>query len=362
MAALQDILGWRNISESVVKVETGIPDRLPPAFSTVKEDVSGELTTWVTLRGQRQLARRGEYASPSRARSMRPIGEESARCLHFPEHVEVRHELQMRLRQHDDLLAQKMLREELARWGADHRQLFDNTRIAVKGMMLSKGKVWFDADGSVLPTSSGADFTIDYAIPAANQNQLDGIIDQGWDDPDAPVIQHIENIRVRNIRATGRVPKHAFYGKNVARYLFQNNTLQAYWKFNSKIYEAFQATPGLVPNGFAGLDWHPMADAFFDDANDDPQAYWDDDQVTFTPEITKNVYTLYEGSILAPVRGAPTIEADLLGGVTNFQEVFGMGGYAVPQVDPVGLKLVMFDTFIPVWKNGEDMFLADTVF
>ena len=55
MPGLQDILGWRNISESIQKVETGIPNRLPPQFTSVKEQVSGDRTTWVTFRGQRQI-------------------------------------------------------------------------------------------------------------------------------------------------------------------------------------------------------------------------------------------------------------------------------------------------------------------
>ena len=362
MAAIQDILSWRNISESIVKVETGIPDRLPPAFSTVKEQVSGDRTTWVTFRGQRQLARRGEYATPSKSRTRRPIGEQSATCLHFPEHIKIQHELHLRLRNPNDLLAQKMARDLLARAGADHRTLFDNTRIAVTTLMLSLGYCYFDEDGTVLPSSSGAGLTLDYGIGANNRNQLNGIIDTSWDNPTAPIIQHITNIKIKNRQNTGRETKHAFYGKNIANYLFTNNTLKTYWQFNSKMYESFAADPGMIPKGFAGLEWHPMGDTFFDDSTDTVQQIWDNDQVTFTPEIDRNVYTLFEGSLVAPVYGAPTISGDLLGAVSNFQEVFGMGGYCVPEVDPVGLKYVMFDTFIPVWKNELDMFIADVAF
>ncbi len=363
MPGIQDILAWRNISESIQKVETGIPNRLPPQFTSVKEQVNGDRTTWVTFRGQRQVARRTEYGAPSRTRTMRPIGEQSAICLHFNENIKIQSELHMRLRNPNDLLAQVMAQKELARHGADHRTLFDNTRVAVTTMMLSKGYVWFDEDGSVLPSSSGAGLTFDYAIGAANRDQLGGIIDIGWDDPDAPIAQQIENVAVKMRQNTGRILKNAFYGKNVAQNLFQNNTLKPYWVYNSKMYESFAATPGRVPQGFAGLDWHFMGDTFFDDATETVQPMWDDDQVTFTPEIDRNVYTLFEGSITAPVYGAPTIGGDLLGTCNgNFQEIYGMGGYCVPEVDPVGLKYVMFDTFVPVWKNELDLFIADTVF
>ena len=55
---------------------------------------------------------------------------------------------------------------------------------------------------SVLPNSTGADLTFDYGIGANNRDQLNGIIDIGWDDPDAPVAQQISNIAVRMRQTT----------------------------------------------------------------------------------------------------------------------------------------------------------------
>lgn len=360
MASILDILGWRNISTAVQKVETGIPNRLPPVFNTLKEDVLGDRTTYVTFRGQRQLARRVEYGAPSRPRTLRPVGEQSVTLIHFAEHIKVRQELLLRLRNPNDLLAQNMAQLEIARHAADHRTLFDNTRTAAQTFMLSTGRVWFDAAGNVLPNATGATLTIDYGIPAGNRNQLGGIIDTTWTNPAAPVIQHLTNVGVQMRRNTGRVLKHAFYGKNVANYLFTNTTLGKYWQFNSKMYDAFAASPGTIPDGFAGLTWHPMGDVFFDDQNGTTQGYWDDDQVTFTPEIDRNVYTLYEGSMTVPK--AYGVHPDIVGAAGDFEIVYGIGGYAVPELDPPGAKEVYFDTFLPAWKNELDMFIADTTF
>lgn len=361
MASILDILAWRNISTAVQKVETGIPNRLPPAFNTLTEQVLGDRTTYVTFYGQRQTARRGEYGGQSRARTLRPLGEQSVALLHFPEHIKIRQELMLRLRNPSDLLAQQLAQQEIARHGADFRTLFDNTRVACQTLLLSKGKLWFDASGNVLNTSSGAAVTVDYGVPANNLNQLNGIISASWATASTPIIQNLENVRIQMKKNTGRDLKHVFYGKNIANYLFTNDTLKTYWQFNSAMYDSFKASPGRVPKGFADLEWHFMGDTFYATTNEAPTDttadLWDADTVTFTPEIDRNVYTLYEGSVTVPTRFQ--IAAGAEAALADYEIVYGMGGYAVEEYDPVGIKEVYFDTMLPHWKNPYDLFIAD---
>ena len=370
MASLLDILAWRNISTAVQKVETGITDRLLPAFKSQTEDVLGDFTTYITFYGQRAVAKRVAYGSPSRARSQRPMGEESVRLLHFAEHIQIEQELLLRLRQTGDLLAQQKAQEIIARAGADFRQVFDNTRLAVITFLLATGKCYFDSNDNVLPTSSGADSTktIDLSIHANNLNQLNGIIDVTWSNAAAAIIQHIENIRVQMRKNTGRALKYAFYGKDVANYMFQNNTLKAYWQYNATMYDAFKANPARVPNGFADIEWVYMGDTFYDDASGTTQTIWPSDAVVFTPEIDRNFYTLYEGSILVPKSYG--IAGDVVSSMSNFDIAYGMTGYALPQIEPPGAKAVYVDTFMPAFKtarvnNGStagDLFIADIAF
>ncbi len=362
MAAISDILAWRNISTAVQKVETGIPNRLPAVFNTLTEKVLGDLTTYITFYGQRQMAKRAEYGAPSRAAAQKQVGEQSVKLLHFSEHILIQMELLLRLRQPNDLLAQTKAQELIGRAGADFRQRFDNTRIGVQTIMLASGIVYFDAGGNILPTSAGSTFSLDYKIPASNQNQLAGIITTSWADPSANVIQHIENVRVQMRRNTGRVLKCAFYGKNVAAYLFNNLTIGKFWQYNPQMFKAFEAMPQTIPNGFAGLDWYPMGDTFYEDQNGTVQTPWGNDAVSFTPEITRNNYTLYEGSVLVPNYGAPLVERDLLGAVNGDEILYGMGGYTVREVDPVGYKEIFVDTMLPWWKQPLELFQATVAF
>jgi hypothetical protein len=362
MASLLDILAWRNISTAVQKVETGIPNRLPSQFFSVKENVLGDRTTYVTFYGQRQTARRGEYGSQSRARTLKQIGEQSVTLLHFPEHVKIRQELLLRLRNPNDLLAQQIAQQEIARHGRDFRQLFDNTRLACINSMLANGKIWFDVSGNVLPTSSGASLTVDYGVGANNLNQLNGNLTVGWQNyATANIIQDIENVRVQMKQNTGRDLKHAFYGKNVPAFLYNNSLANKnYFAFNPTMYQAFQSAPGTIPNGTFGLEWHRMSDVFFEDSSGTVQAQFPGDQVVFTPEIDSNTYTLYEGSIAVPRKLG--VETSMDAALGEIDLVYGIGGYAVLEADPVGVKQVYFDTMIPHWKNPLDLFIADVTF
>lgn len=358
MASLLDIMSWRNISESIQKTESGIPNPLPPVFTNLKEDVMGDRTTYLTFYGQRSTAKRVEYGSPSKVRTLKQVGEQTVALLHFAEHIKFRQELQnLIIRNPNSLDVQRMAQQEIARHTRDFKTLFDNTRIACMMSMLANGKIWIDSSGNILPSSSGTSTTIDFGIPAGNQNQVSGIIGASWATTTTAIIQHIEDIKVKARRATGRELKHAFYGQNIANYIFTNATMKSYWGFNSSIYGQFQSSPGSVPNGFAGLQWHPMASGFYDDSTDTTQGFFGVDQVTFTPEIDRNVYTLFEGSMAVPK--AFGISPTALDGMGNFETVYGMGGYAVPEVDPVGIKQVNFDTFLPMWKVPNDMYICD---
>lgn len=361
MASILDILSWRNISTAVQKVEPGIPDPMPSEFSTLTESVLGDRTTYVTFYGQRQTAKRGEYGAPSKARTLKQIGEQSVTLLHFPEHIKIRQELMLRLRNPNDLLAQQLAQQEIARHGLDFRQLFENTRIAAKILLVSKGKLWFDGPGNILPSSSGATLTVDYGIGANNQNQLNGIIDVSWANAAADIVQHIENVKIQMRRNTGSELEHAFYGANVANYVYKNTTAKAYFQYNPALFQSFQQTPGTIPNGTFGIKyWHRMGDSFMEDADGTVQALFGANQVTFAPAITRNKYTLYEGSIAVPKKYG--IHPDVSSAVADVEVVYGMGGYAVPEIDPVGIKEVYFDTMLPHWKTPLDLFLATVAF
>lgn len=359
-ASLEALFSYRNISKAFEKVKTGIPDVLPSAFSTIKEQVYGNETTATTFYGERRLVKRIEYGSPTIAMSKRPIGQQSIILSQFGGHIKFEQELLLRLRGFSDLLAMEKAKDVIARGVADHKKRFENNRIAHMIHMLSFGALWYSSAGALQTSSSGAVATQDFGVPAGNQNQVSGIVDASWATTTTNIFMHFEGIKQRAAQLTGFPLKHAFYGKNIPQYIYKNDSLKHYFQFNPTYYQALANNPGVIPNGFMDLEWHPMRDAHYYDDDDTVVNPWDADRLTLTPEITEDVYTLYEGSILVPksIGIQPNIDAAL----GNAELLYGMGGYTVMTNDPFSIKCPMIDTMSPWWKNGNTMFIVDTAF
>lgn len=361
MASIQDIFAFRNISEAIESVKTGIPDRLPPGFSTIKENVLGNETTYHTFYGERRLVARTEYGAPSRATSQRPIGQKPVILASFSSHLLIEQELLLRLRQPSDVMAQDRAKEIIATAARNHKTRYENNRIAHQTQMLGKGTYWYDAAGNLLPSSSGATVTVDMGIPAANKNQLGGIIDTSWANPAADIFQQIEKIKKKRIQLTGRTVDECYYGINIPGYIYKNNSFRQYFQFNDKYYSAFASNSGVIPEGFMGIkNWYPMRDTFYENEDGTIVQAWSDDLCTFAPFLDKNVYTLFEGSVICPTDMGISQSVD--GNFTNSKIAYGMGGYSLYLVDPIGVKIVLFDNMMPTWKNPNDLDIATVAF
>lgn len=358
MANVLDLFAYRNISKAIESVKTGIPNALIPAFANVKEDVLGIETTFHTLYGQRKLVRRTEYAAPAPQYTQQKVGAKGVILGSFSGHVKIEQELILRLRQINDVMAQDKAREFIARAAKDHVQRFSNNRIAHQTQLLNKGIFWYDATGKLLQSSSGAVVTVDMGIPAGHLNQLGGIIAASWATTTTDIFLHVERIKRDAVQATGRPLKHAFYGLNIPGYIYKNDSFKHYFQHNPQFYSAFAMNPGSIPNGFMGLDWHPMRDTFYEQEDDTITQLWDVDTVTFTPEITEDVYTHFDGSVLVPTTiGIGTSIEEM---VATTKLVHGIYGFALFEATSslVG-KLIYGDNMIPMWKNPLDIWIAD---
>jgi hypothetical protein len=360
MATLEELFSYRNISKTIEAVKTGIPNPLPAAFMSIKEGVIGNETTFHTKYGERRIVSRSEYAAPSKAVSKKKIGQKPLILTSFKNNILVEPQEYVRLRQMAEFapqIAKKDANEFIVKAVEDQKTMFENNRIAHCVQLLNKGAFWYDSSGKLLQSSSGAVVTVDMGVPAVNKNQLDGVIAASWADAAADIYSHINNLHRKAMQTTGRKLTYAYYGQNIPSYIFKNTSFKQYFQFNPQYYNAFANQPGVIPNGFMDLQWVPMGQSFFELEDETKVQLFDDDTVAFTPEITSDVYTLYEGSELVPtfvgVTQGTTPEAELK---------YGIFGYAVHNQDPVQMKIVMGDTVMPMWKNPKDLYIADVTF
>lgn len=360
---INDVLGGQNLTGLIQGVKSGLSHQLPAGFLSITRNVEGDSATYRRVDGTRQTARLAAYGSPSQRRSASGITEVPVKLLHSHEHVIHPSSVLENLQRFDSPNHQQLGRDEVARQTQSFRRLFENLRVASVCSMLGSGKIWFDGEGNLLPGSSGASVTVDYGIPDDHKNQIGGIIDAGWDAADTDIIGQIIALKAKAARDTGYPIRHAFYGRNIPGYIAANNDAKSLITGNPALAHAMAST-GDVPGGFLDMQWHPAYDAFYLDANGDVQNFFGDDTIVFTPEPSADWYEMLQGSYAIPtgVAGLNQNDAqgdDAVAALSSLSSAYGLFSYSVLMTDPVAIKQVSGDTFLPTLKVPSAVFIAD---
>lgn len=355
--SIEQILGFVPLTAAVEKVKQGVPRLLPEAFyrRNPGDRVLGNKARMINYRGTRKNARLVPYGAPPRQIVQLARESQDVYLLHTQENLPFTQELFLQLRQLDSYVVQKMAGDEIAfqALGAMTRQT--NLESSAVHVMLANGKLWFDANGNLLASSSGADLEVDYGVPANNLNQINGIISASWATAATPIVRHVNNIKMAAVQTTGYPLKYALYGKNVSQYLVDNTSFQQYLARNPQFNQKWVDT-GTIPAGVLDLVWIPMQNSFFEAEDGTVTEIFGADTVTFCPEVEPMVYSVYEGSYPIPksIMIAQNVEAML----NNFEVKYGPFGYAM--INPPSQIIGVYgDTFLPRMKVPEAFFIAD---
>ena len=362
--SLLDILAAPNLCGVIQGTTTGIPNVFPAGFFKVDQTVDKDSGTYFRVTGTRTTARAVAYGSPSLARQLRNVEEVPFKLIHVAENVNFPMAQFRNLMDKGTLNIDEKGVKEITRQVREARKNVDNLRVAALTQMLFNGQIYFDGQGNLLPASSGARTTVDFAVPAGNKNQLnwDGngnVLSAGWETTSTDIATQLINLRRAAERLTGYELRHAFYGRNVPGYLTSNTTLQSYFIRNQETNAEYLRTAD-VPSPLLGLSWHPAYSAFFEDANGNDQSLVGDDQVVFTPEPDTDWVGFLEGTIDVP--GSVTYAADIGTALDSVVPASGMFAYGSITTDPVAIKLVYGDTFLPVLKVPKAIFIATVNF
>lgn len=358
-STLQQILGYVTLTKAIQEIKSGIPDPFPKEFETVTQEVLGQSARYVRMFGQRRTARLSQYGASARNRELINLGTKDVILMHFFEEQRINPLVWQQLHNYEDYNVQRMGLQELARQTKEFVQLFQNTRTAAKALMLANGKMWWDADGNLLPTSSGAVETVDMGIPANNQNQLNGLLTNSFDSNGTDIPSFFRRLIQASARISGYKPKYAFYGINIPTYFNQNDFVQD-WAVRNPTMNSEYLANGEIPQGLFGLIWIPVYTTFWEDQNGVNQNIFPADQITFTPEITSDWYSMFEGSYVVPttIDINPTAE----GALASARQVFGQFGYGKMIDNPPGLSSFYGDTNLPTITNPNVAFQATIKF
>jgi len=353
-ASLRQILGGENLTGVIQSVKSGIPDVLPPAFMRTRRTVEGNTATYFRVKGIRETARQTAYGAPSRQRGQQELVEVPVTLIHVLESMYHQPWVLQNLQAVGSEAKQKLGRQEIARQTAEFKRLLTNTRLAAIYSMLAKGAIYFDGDGNLLPSSSGAAITVDYGVPSGNKDQIDD-----WDTATTDIIGAINDLKKTCVQKTGYPLRHAFYGESILGLFLANTYVKELINNNPSMAEAAYGR-GEIPDGFCGLRWWPVYQSFYVDKDGNVQTFFGANQVVFTPEINADVYELLEGTYPVPT-DIGRVASDAQAALGQVRMVSGQFSYAIVTADPVTIKQVAGDTFLPVWKNPDAIFIESDV-
>ena len=358
---VQQVLGADNLCGMIQGVVGGVPDTiLPPSYLTPTRSVEGVVCSYDKIEGTRQTARRVAAGSPSVRRNTPGLAEVPVSLITTHEHFSHKAQVFLNLRAEGSEAKQKLGRDTIARQTGQFGRLFRNLRLSTVYSIFANGAIYFDGDGNLLPSSTGAVTTVDMKIPTGNTGSLnvegDGaILSANWSTAGTDIPKQIRNLKDAALRLTGYPIMHAFYGKNIESYLLGNTLVKALIAGSPRLSEAF-ASGDSIPNGLMGLNWHPVSGAFYNDASGTNQTFFDEDACTFTPDASPEWWEVIEGSQAIP--NGLGITSNALEALSMIDEATGAFSYAELTTDPVGIKHHGGDTFLPVAKVPGAMFVA----
>jgi hypothetical protein len=363
---LQDILGGPNLVGVIQGTATGIPNVFPKEFYQVDKTVDRDTGQYTRIHGTRTVARISAYGAPSQQRALHGAEAVPVKLIHTVESIMLPTADYMNLLQYDDTAAQTRGIQEVTRQVRAFRTNFDNLRVAALTQMLFQGAIYWDGLGNLLPTATGAKTIANFGVPTGNTGQLNvlgagNVLTDSWDNTAADIDTQLLNLRQAATRLSGYPLRYAFYGKNVPTYLTNNTKLQNYFVRSAGDNTQFLTT-AEIPSPLLGLTWLPAYDAFFEDATGTLQNLVGDDQVVFTPDPSPDWIGWLEGTYPVPTSvGMVTTDAaqQLRSAVTT---AAGMFAYGTLSTDPVTVKMVAGDTFLPVLKVPGGIFIATVKF
>ena len=359
--SLQQILGAPNLLGIIKTTVSGIKNVWEPQFFEVDGKCHGNTGQFVQYSGARKLARLNNYGAPSRDRQLKELAIKPVVLMHSVENIQLKPTDYMSLLAYEDLKRQEMGIQEVKRQVKEFAVYQQNTRIAAVNAMMFWDAIYWDDQGNILApsaVSSAYGTGIAYGTPATNTGQgttIDGqaIISKSWSDITADIVTQIVNLKKTAVQRTGYPLKRAKYGANIPGYLAQNTEVQAFLaraQYTKDAQGTLLLEEGEIKN-FLGLEWSDGSEASFEDDNGVMQPQVGPDQISFYPEPDSSWVGFLEGTYPVPEYAniITQIEQVATSGLP-YIETPGMFSYGVQTTDPMGLKLVHGDTFLPILK------------
>lgn len=351
-ATLLDILSYVSLTKALQERKPGIPNPWPDAFFKRRgEPVVGNTARSTVFYGSRRLARNTRFGAPSRRRLQSKAGYQEQILLHTREEDVFDPYVLMQLRSPDNYTRQRG-EQELSRQIDDAKTELMNLRIASLTSFMTYGSAYFDGDGILLGSSSGAVDSVGWQVPANNLGTCNSRL-TGWNTSSTNIPGQILAIMAAARQETGFELKNVYYGINVPGMIVANNYLKDFLYRNDPK-NAEYLNSGVIPAQMLGLNWIPVYGVQYEKNDGTSVTFSNDNIAAFTPDL-ENWYDMMEGTYPVPKKVGIYTDPNTM--LNDLEEVPGMFSYGQLTADP-SIKVSYGDTFLPWAKNGRSIYIA----
>lgn len=339
-------------------IKRGVPRTLPSAlFKPSPTKPRTDKVEWIEYKGNRQGARVVARSSPSRARELPGATRRYATALNFKETMTIDPEMQDALKS-DNPLVNRNAQVKFINDMANFREFFETSRTNAVASLFVNGAIFVDANGQLLPNSTGAVETIGPGIATAQQLTKDGA-GGTYSLGDFSVSTTNIGGALRGYRDTLRKANNyladtVIYGTNMPDYLAKNTTLKEYFARYPEVRASLVAN-NEIPNGTLGFNWIPVHEMYMAapgatfGADDVLTSWFDPNFIGIMPAIESSWYELFEGGNPVPKGiASPQSSMDDMLGLIDI--VNGLYSFAEMTTNPIALNVHMGDSFLPTMK------------
>lgn len=236
--SMQDVLNPQFLSKAYSKIASLSVQNPMLDFYSRPENYDGDVIEMVVYDDDREAAPINAKGAPARTQDTRGASKSYFSPIHAFNEVTIPMASVQFLRQDDNPALQNMgiqeLRRQMELFGRRHRAL----RAVTLAKALSDGIVYYDTDGKVLESSSGAAVTVDLKVGATHKSQLahasnggSDIINTAWDQAGASILTDLEQIRDAAEYDKAPPPKHVWFHTTAKQWLRANTEIKSYIQY-----------------------------------------------------------------------------------------------------------------------------------
>lgn len=362
---LIELLGYRTLTGLITATVPGVPDILPASLDSFKKDVLMDEGEFTVTYGNRGVARRVKFGADARKRDLNKVAIQPVKLLHWKEQIEFDAKVMMRLRAMNTYEQDKAY-EQVTAQVAYFNEFFTNNRKTLKLKTLQSPTLYFDGEGNLLPSSSGAVETVTLYTEAASNTgqglQMDGstpIITATWATATNDIPKMLRSLKKTALARTGYPLKYVVYGENILSYLINNNYIKDYLAREGKQRNEYLNDDEI--GHLFGLDWIPGYSQFFNtnvgtDSETSNFIVGADEIIAF-PEPSSGWWERLDGSF--PVPTNINIQTDIETAFKSIELVSGKFSYSLVDLSKLSAVLNCGDTVLYALKVPNAKYTLD---